>query len=290
MRRSVKIALAAGIVLLAGATAVLFAKYQKASSELASTRLSEEQVTDRYNRTIQAVAEIQDSLNAISVGEGGVPAISQQLDAERKLGGPSGEQALDRIALLRTSINQSKERIAQLEKRVKESGIKVSGLQKLIANLKTSVAEKEQQVADLTARVDMLNTQVTGLTVAVQETQDTLRTRDEQLETKRREAATVFYVIGSKKELSESGVIRSSGGVLGIGKTVLPAANPSPTAFTALDTDQETVIRTSLPKVRVVSAQPASSYELRTVNGQMELHILNAAEFRKVKQVVIMEA
>ncbi len=288
MRRSVQIALVAGIVLLAGVSVVLFTKYQKASADLASTRLSEEQVQDRYSRTIQAIAEIQDSLDAISPGSGGLPANSESFENERRMGGPSGQQALDRIAVLRTSIKHSKERIVQLEANVKESGIQVAGLQRLIGNLKKSVAEKEQLVADLSTRVEALNTQVTGLSVAVQETQDTLRTRDQQLEERRRELATVYYVIGSKKELSESGVIQSSGGVLGIGKTLLPSANPVPNAFTALDTDQEDVIRTSSEKARVLSAQPASSYELRLVDGKMELHILSPSEFRKVKQVVIL--
>jgi hypothetical protein len=40
--------------------------------------------------------------------------------------------------------------------------------------------------------------------------------------------------------------------------------------------------------VQVVSAQPPASYELTAVGGQMELHILDAKEFRKVKHLIVM--
>ena len=43
-------------------------------------------------------------------------------------------------------------------------------------------------------------------------------------------------------------------------------------------------------KATVISAQPASSYELTVVNGQTMLRILDAAQFRAVKHVVIMTA
>jgi len=289
MRKPLQVGLVALVVLLAVASAVLYSKYQTTSTDLANTKLSQEQVQDRYGRTIEAIAEIQDSLNAISVGEGA--QFSGKLQAERNSAGPNREEALDRIAMLRASISQNKDRIRQLESSMKASGIKVAGLQKLIANLKTSVADKETQVAELTQQVEQLQTQVTGLTTAVAETQDTLHTRDVQLEERRRELATVYYVVGSKKELAQTGVISSKGGFLGLGKTVTPTSAGNQNAFTPLDTDEQTVIRTPAEKVddvKVISAQPPGSYELRLVGGQMELHILNPTEFRKVKQVVIL--
>jgi len=208
--------------------------------------------------------------------------------AEQNAGGANGQAALDRIAMLRQSIQNSKDRITMLETNLKKSGIKVNGLQRLVANLKKSVADREAEVAVLTTRVDSLNTQVTGLTATVTEREDTLRTRDTQIEDKRRELATVFYAVGTKGDLQKAGVIRSSGGVLGLGKTVVPTTNPDPNAFTAMDTDQSSVIHISSTKARVISAQPLASYELVPTGGGMDLHIVNPTEFRKIKQVVIL--
>lgn len=289
MKKPVQIILVAAVVLFGGATALLYSQNQKTNQMLSSSKVSEQEIQDRYGRTIEAIAEIQDSLNAVAVGPEGTPVFGgSRAQSERNMGGPNREEALERIAVLRTSIAQNKERIQTLEASVKKDGVKMKGLQNLIANLKKSVAEKEEQVAMLNDQVNELHTQVTGLTETVAAREDTLRTRDMQVEEKRREVATVYYAVGSKKELEQAGVIKSSGGVLGLGKTVLPTGVQSQTAFVPLDTDQQNVIVTSAPKARVVSAQPASSYQLLLVDGHMELHILSPEEFRKVKQVVIL--
>lgn len=82
----------------------------------------------------------------------------------------------------------------------------------------------------------------------------------------------------------------AKGGVLGIGKTVQPSGRFNETLFTAMDTDQETVIRAPSAKVKILSPQPVSSYELRVEGNQTEIHILDPKEFRKVKHLVIMTA
>src|SRR5688572_23010253 len=288
MKKPVQIALIVAVVALAGVATVFFSKYQTSQQQLARTTASESEVQDRYGRTIAAIAEIQDSLNALSLEEG-TPLTPGGVDAERRMGGPNSQESLDRIALLRQSIEKNKERIRILEDDLEDRGVKVASLERLIANLKRSVSDKEQLVAMLSGRVDSLQTEVGGLTVAVAEKTDTLRTREVQLEESRRDNATVFYVVGTKDELEDRGVILSSGGVLGMGKTVVPAPTPNGAAFTAIDTDQQDVIRFQAEKARVISAQPASSYQLVTMpDGQTELRILSPIDFRKVKQVVIL--
>jgi chromosome segregation ATPase len=230
---------------------------QKTHEQLATTQMSESQVQDRYDRTIESIAEIQDSLDAIAVGPEGRAMFEGKTEAERRMSGPNRQDALDRIAALRTSIAQNKERIQELEHNLKKSGVKVNSLNKLIAGLKRNVSEKEDEIAILNERVEALNGQVTTLTTTVAEREDTLRTRDTQLEDRRRELATVYYVVGDKDHLKSTGVIETKGGVLGVGKTITPSRTPDMTVFSAIDTDQETVIRTPTAKARLISAQPA---------------------------------
>ena len=47
---------------------------------------------------------------------------------------------------------------------------------------------------------------------------------------------------------------------------------------------------TKTTKVQVLSPQPTSSYEVKLEGNQVELHILDPKEFRKVKHLVIMTA
>lgn len=290
MNRTTQWVLIGVTVLLAGVATALYVQNNNTQQKLATTQQSETQVQDRYDRTLEAIAEIQDSLDAVAVGPEGRAMFEGKTEAERRMSGPNRQDALDRIAALRTSIAQNKQRINELEANVKKSGIKVSSLNKLIASLKRNVAEKEDEIAILNARVESLSTQVTVLNTTVAEREDTLRTRNVQLEDRRREMATVFYVVGDKDMLKDSGVIESKGGVLGVGKTITPSRTPNLAVFTPIDTDQETVIRTPTAKARLISAQPAGSYQLQLVDGHMELHITDPLEFRKVKQVVILSS
>ncbi len=290
MRRPVLSALVVVVVLLLGAAAVLFQKYQKTSADFADMKVAEAAARAHYTEAFNAIAEIQDSLNAITVGEGAVRLRPQGLQVEQKLSEPDRREALESIALLNASIQRTKEKIGQLETGLKKSGMKVAGLEKMVANLKQSVAEKQEQVAQLTTQVDSLQTKVAGLETTVQQDQETILAREQTIEEKRRELGTIYYVIGTKKDLSASGIIVAKGGVLGLGKTLQLSGRFDESRFTALDTDQETVVRAPASKVKVLSPQPTSSYELRVEGKQVELHILDPKEFRKVKHLVIMTA
>jgi len=273
--------LIAVVVLLIGATAVLFRKYEKSTTDFAESQT-------RYNEAINAIAEIQDSLFAITAGDSAIGTLSQGLQTEQSLTQPQTRQALDAIAVINKSITRTKEKIRDLEGRLKKTGVRAAGLQKMIASLKISVAEKEALVNMLNGRVDSLQVQVAGLEGAVQQGQETIRARDVTLEERRSELATIYLLMGTKKELSASGVIVSKGGFLGMGKTVQLTGRFDETQFSRLDTDQEKLVRTPSPKARVLSAQPTSSYELKLEGEQMELHILDPKEFRKVRHLVIM--
>ena len=287
MRKPIQFILIGVIVILVGASAVLFTKYRKTSADYAGMKAQEETTRERYSQTIDAIAEIQDRLNAISLGDTSVQMRSRN---EQQMTGTSGRDALDRIATLRASIARSKLRIRQLESSLNKTGIRIGGLEKMVARLKRDVTDKETMVAQLSTRVDTLQTQVAGLETEVQQNQDTLRIRDETLEAKRRELATVYVAVGSKRDLAHKGVIVAKGGVLGLGKTLQPSGLISDNAFTPLDTDQQTVLPIPAAKARVLSAQPPTSYELKLVEGKVELHIIDPTEFRKVRQLVILTA
>lgn len=290
MRKPVQIALIAVLVLLVGATAVLFQRYQKTTTDLNETRAAEVAARANYTEAFNAIAEIQDSLSAITVRNGDIRLRSQGLQAEQKLSEPGRAEALESIALLNASIQRTQDKISTLEKNLKASGLKITGLQRMVTNLKNSVTEKQEQIGLLTTQVNSLQTQVTGLETTVQQDQQVIAAKDQTIEEKRRESATILYIVGTKKELTASGVAIAKGGVLGMGKTLQPSGYFDETLFTSLDTDQQTVVRAPSAKVKVLSPQPLSSYELRVEGNQTEIHILNPKEFRKVKHLVIVTA
>jgi hypothetical protein len=78
--------------------------------------------------------------------------------------------------------------------------------------------------------------------------------------------------------------------VLGLGKTLGPSNTADLASFHELDTDQETVIPLNGKKAQVLTPQPTQSYSIQSVNGKLELHILDAHAFRQIRRLVIVTA
>lgn len=267
---------------LLGATYMYYTKYQKSAADFTQATAQEEQTRLRYGQAIDEIATIQDSLNAIVLGEEAVRLVPPQGNNEMQLPPSRRDQVLARISMLKTGLERTKERITELDKRLKKSGIRMAGMEKMIAGLKKSVADKEEQVAQLSTQVDTLQTRVAGLSAEVDDT-------NRQLTDKQHELATVYYTIGTKKELIRSGTVVAQGGVLGLGKTLKPSGQFNEMAFSTLDTDQESVIHIPAHKAQVLSPQPLSSYMLTPAGENMvDLRIVDPKEFRKVKHVVIL--
>ncbi len=288
MRRTSLLLSILSVALLAACSA-LYIQSRHYAVSLGALRSSEESARTQYSLAIQDIAVIQDSLNAITL-DNSAPISSSTLTSERRLAPNQGDEALARIAELRAGIERARARIQGLETRLRQSSGQVAGLGHLVKQLKQELAVKEQLVADLTAQVASLQTNVAGLTATVQESQTRIAAQVDTLEDRRRELGTVYYVIGTKQDLMKDGVVVARGGVLGLGKTLDASGKVDEMAFKSVDTDQETIIPISAKKAHVLTPQPPGSYTLESVNGQLELHILDAREFRKVRHLVIVTA
>lgn len=287
MRRPIQVLVAAAVVLLGGASVFLYTQLQASRTANDELQTASRTTQEQYAQTIGAIAAIQDSLNAIGPRDQNLPVEGSNFRDERRMGAPSGQEALERISLLRASIERNKLRIDRLEASLRSSKLHASGLAKMVASLRRTTEEKEAQIALLSAQVDTLHVQVGALTTHVAEVEDTVRERDVAVAERQRELATVYWVADNKSALQKAGVIESRGGLLGIGKTLKPSGRAPGAAFRLINTDEQTVIQLPSAKVQVISAQPLSSYELRPVNGKMELRIVEPQEFRKVRQLVI---
>jgi predicted RNase H-like nuclease (RuvC/YqgF family) len=291
MRRPVGFVLAAIAVLLLGATAVSYSKYRKSQADFEQATANQEAMRQRYDRAVTEIVTIQDSLNAIVLGDENVQASAGRSDVEVNEPGTLHDNVLSRITELKSAIERTKTRIEDLDHRLKRSGVKIAGMERMMAGLRKSVAEKETRIAQLNGQVDTLETRVAGLTADVETKQQELSVKQEELMARQRELATIFYAMGTKKELTKSGVVLSKGGVLGLGKSLKLSGQYNESTFTPLNTDEEAVIRIPFEKAVVLSAQPVTSYSIQPVSKEMvELRILNATEFRKVKHLVIVKA
>lgn len=285
--------LVVGLVLvgaaLLGTTFVFYSKYQKSAADFAQATADHESMRQRYDRAVSEIVTIQDSLSAIVLGGEQDQILTRSSQLESQPPGSIHDEVLTRISQLKSALERTKDRIEDLDSRLKKSGVKIAGLERMITGLRNSVAEKETRIATLTTQVDTLETRVVGLSSEVDQKQAQLAVKELQLTDKQRELATIYYTMGTKSELTNAGIVEAKGGVLGLGKTLKPSGYYRNEAFTALDTDQENVIRVPAEKAQILSAQPTSSYTITPVGEKaVEIHIVNPEEFRKIKHVVIL--
>lgn len=243
MRKSVGVVVALVGVLLLGAIGYTYSKYKKSQADFMQATAQAEEMQTRYDRAVTEVVAIQDSLNTIVLGPNAADLVPSKQDLEIRTPETLHDTVLSRIASLKSAIERTKVRIEELDARLARSGTKIAGLEKMIAGLRNKVSEKETRIVELSSQVDTLGVRVAGLTTQVEVQQQDILMKQEEIAQKRQQLATVFYTIGTKKELTTSGVVASKGGVLGFGKTLEPSGMVNEASFTPLDTDQENIIR-----------------------------------------------
>lgn len=231
----------------------------------------------------------QDSLlsliNDISTDMASIKGIEQILGDAGAVRGdsPSRRQQLrNDMAAIRATLEQRRERLAELEKKLKASGASNTTLSKTIETLKAQIADQENTIADLSAKLSTANSTIADLNVRVDSLSTTVAAVTEAKDQAEEENVKLtdelnlcYYAIGSKKELKQYDIIKT--GFLKKSK-VLPADFDT-SYFHRADKRTLTTIELHSTKAKVMTDQPADSYQIVDQDGQKVLKIKNTARF-----------
>jgi hypothetical protein len=272
MRRAAAAVLTLLTLGLAFSTALFHAKYRDAERHAAAVERREDLLHARYASALSAIATIQDSLNALAMGEEALALEESGARSERQLASGS-DPVLDRIAELRGNVDRARSRIGDLDANLQRSGLRLRSLELGISRIQLASASKDERIVVLRRQVDSLQSTVTGLLADSEEL--------------RRELGTVLVAVGTRKELTRAGIVVQEGGILGLGRTLKPSGNLDEAALVPIDTDMQKTLVLRAGHAEVVSAQPLSSYRIESMGEQVRIHILDPHEFRKVKHLVI---
>ena len=195
------------------------------------------------------------------------------------------KQLRDDIVLIQQSITKHKQRLEDLEKRLKQSTNYNEKMEKTIASLKNQLEEQQKTINGLTEQLASAHIQIKSLNQSV----DSLNTVNKTV-TKEKEAAqeesrqlttevnnlnTCYYVIGSKKELKANKIIESGF----LRKTKILQGDFERSYFTKADRRTLSEIPLHSSKAQLMTNHPKDSYEIVDQDGNKVLHILNANKF-----------
>lgn len=253
-----------------------------AQNEALTTELSEKNMA--LDQAIQTIADIQEGFRAINEAEGRVSVQSQ--------GGEGITDAVrmkEDILFIQQKMEENRNQIEALEKKLKNSGAETASLRKVLANLQK---ELEAKVASITAlqgelaqkniRIAELDSAVVMLTGDVNALQQVTDAQQEVIEEQVLQLNTAWYVYGTAKELKEQHILK--------GGKVLSSTDFNKNYFTEIDIRVDRVFPLYAKHAELLTTHPKGSYEFtKGDDKQLTLHVIDFEAFWSVSRYMVIQ-
>jgi prefoldin subunit 5 len=226
---------------------------QQRVAELTVLQAQKDSLIQEVMSTTQFVGDLTADLAAVKALNSGKPVAAEASDVQGQTPAQMRATVRERVRELATRLGQSESRLAQSRARVQSLSGSNSQMQSQLAVYDSTITSLRQVLESQKTEIAALSEQVLGLqqaNVLLAATRDTLTLQRDQLtstvSTMTVESNKAYYIVGTEEELVKKGVLQKRGGVLGMGKTALPARTLKESDFTEIDRMRDSTI--SLPK------------------------------------------
>ncbi len=253
---------------------------------------------DSLRTELSAQMEAMDEMNLF------LDAVNMSMDSVVNMEGhvlrTSGESPLSRKEQIKQNmesykliLQQQRERLDILEKKLKDSNAYAGKMQKTITALKKQLEEKDEAIAKLSEelekrnfQIDELKDNVDQLNVQVAELEEDSKAKDEEITEQTNKMNEAYVFIGDKKALKESGL--AVGGSL-FKKLKVNATNIDKSLFKKIDIRETTSFQIPGKDAEILSQVPAGSYKLTKGNNATTLTITDPTRFWSVSRFLIIK-
>ena len=166
-----------------------------------------------------------------------------------------------------------------LERRLKKSNNQNRQLQQMIAHLTEELNEKDAKITALQSQLAQTNV---ALKDVIQQFNDSLKVvsrQKTQINLMTTTMNTVYYAIGTKKELKKKGVITKEGAIIGLGGATELKQNFNTSYFTKADMTTLHAIPLFSKFQKIVTNNPSGSYTIAGNNKSDSLVIKDPKTF-----------
>ena len=233
-------------------------------------------------------------VNEISSDMDQIKRLENILDVSNASGETPSQRAQIRadISAIQMTLEQRRQQLADLEKKLNNSNLSNSKLRQTIESLRGQIDSQAAEIETLRTSLDQANTQIGQLNTKVDSLHNTVDTvsaqRDAALDDNRsltNELNLCYYVAASSKELKahkilESGFLR---------KTKIMKGDFDQSFFTVADKRTFKVLNLHSKKAKVLTNQPADSYQIVEINGQKALQIVDPEKFWSLSNYLVIE-
>lgn len=233
------------------------------------------------NEITQSVNQIKDLENILTS--------SSDLSAESQ---SKKDQLRNDIIAIQKELQNRRNKLAQLEAKLAKSQLAGKSMKETIANLKKQISEQQTaidtlknsltaaniKIEELGQTVDSLNTEVANIT------QEKEIAQEESINLAN-ELNTCYYVVDSKSNLKEHKIIETGF----LKKTKIMQGDFDQDYFTTADKRTLTSIPTYAKKIKILTNQPAGSYEIVDDNGVKTINVLNTDKFWSLSNYLVVQ-
>jgi septal ring factor EnvC (AmiA/AmiB activator) len=196
---------------------------------------------------------------------------------------------MDEIIMINNIMEENKKKLAQLREQLKKSDTRIAALEETIKLLTAKLEAKEMELESLKSDLARLNFTIGSLNATV----DTLRgeTAEQSRIINQQDALigemnTVWYVIGTKKELTDKGIIEKAGGLFSGERKMMEQINPA--HFTTADMRETKKIAFESAKVELATVHPEGTYMFIQENDLFSgIEIIDPVEFWKSSRFLV---
>lgn len=151
--------------------------------------------------------------------------------------------------------------------------------QQEIANLRNLIDNKNVNIAQLQNKVEKLGQNITELTDANRKQNEDLRAQDAKLN-------EAYFIIGSKKELKDSGIL-SKGNLLS--KSKVDLSNTELSKFTKIDIRDQKTFHIPSKNAKIMTTVPPGSYTMDISGNSCTLTVIDTNKFWSVNRYLVIQ-
>lgn len=249
--------------------------------ELASAVAERDQLFSLYNDISQGMDQIKQLENILTV--------SNNLPGETVT---QREQIMSDIAAIQKALQERREKLAELEKKLASSNQSNNTLRQTISNLRAQLETQSAEIVTLKDNLDQARKRIGELDAAVDSLNSTMAVVTDERNIAQEESVnlanelnTCYYAIGSKSELKERHIIETGF----LRKTKLLKGDFDQSFFTTADKRTLSRIALHSKKAEIMTNQPEGSYIIDDDNGQKVLVITNPDAFWSLTNYLVIK-
>lgn len=267
------------------------AEYKKLQAENDSLKIENTKATSELNDMLATLDDIEAGFQSIRDAEN---YLSVQQQAGNEMTPGRREQIKENMKIVSETLKKNREQIADLQKKLNQSGNKNKSLQKMIDRLSKELDEKTAQVVSLqedlakkNVRIQELDDMVADLSEDVEDLSVANASQSERLSAQDKALHTAYYCFGTSKELKAQNILTKKG-IFTKTKVLQDGFNKD--YFITIDVRETKEIALFAAKAKLQSNHPEGSYEfVKDEDGNLTLKISNPDSFWSLSKYLVIE-